>query len=75
MAAVGTWEAGGERLGLDLEEYLTAQQAADELSINERTIRNWIKRGQLRHDRTPGGRIRIRRRWLHEAMEHVEPID
>ena len=42
----------------EYEPWLTVKDYARLLQVTERTVRNWIKSGLLRHKRI-GGRIRI----------------
>ena len=50
----------------------TANQAAEILQVNERTIHNMIKRGSLKGARTSAG-LRIKGRWIDQALEQMIP--
>jgi excisionase family DNA binding protein len=43
------------------DEFLTVQEVAELLRVNQQTVRNWIERGQLRALRVGTRRVRVRR--------------
>jgi excisionase family DNA binding protein len=49
------------------DEYLTVQEVADHLKLNQQTLRNWIDRGELPAVRV-GRRVRIRRTDLERIL-------
>jgi excisionase family DNA binding protein len=46
------------------DDLLTVEQVAEELSLNQQTVRNFIDRGQLKALRVGGRRVRIQRSEL-----------
>jgi excisionase family DNA binding protein len=53
----------------DGESFLTVAEVAEQLRLNQHTIRNWIDRGELPAVRI-GRRVRIRRRDLDHLLAH-----
>ncbi|WP_081637241.1 helix-turn-helix domain-containing protein [Gordonia terrae] len=51
------------------DEWLTPAEAATELKINVRVVRDWIRKGTLRAERLGPRTTRIRRSWLSEALK------
>jgi excisionase family DNA binding protein len=53
----------------DTDPFLNHREAAAKLSVHPGTIHRWIASGQLRHMRTPGNKIRIRKSDLDAFSE------
>jgi excisionase family DNA binding protein len=49
-----------------MNDYLSITDAARELGVNDRTVRRWIKSGELRASRDIVGRYRISRTDLED---------
>ena len=45
----------------DTDPFLNHREAAAKLRVSPGTIHRWVSSGQLRHMRTPGNKIRIRK--------------
>jgi molybdopterin-binding protein len=56
-------------LNLMSDIYLTAREAAAELGVSYPTIKQWILKGRIVTQKTPGGHHRIARK----AIEHLLP--
>lgn len=57
------------------EEWLSVAQAADELAVNERTIRRWISQGRIEGHRIGPKLIRVRAaslRTMGKPLQYVE---
>lgn len=52
----------------ELRPFMSRRQVAAVLGVNESTVDRWLRTGQLRAVRTPGGSPRIRRADLERAM-------
>jgi excisionase family DNA binding protein len=48
--------------------FLTVAAVAEELDVSIRTVQRWIERDHLPAVRLPGGRLRVARRDLDEAL-------
>lgn len=53
-----------------MEEQLSITDVAREVGANERTVRRWIKSGELRATKDIFGRYRISRMALDEFIRH-----
>ena len=51
------------------EEYATPAEAAEILSVHQRTLRRWVDAGRLTAYRTPGGHTRYRRSDIAVLLE------
>jgi excisionase family DNA binding protein len=45
----------------DTDPFLNHREAAAKMRVHPDTIHRWVSSGQLRHMRTPGNKIRIRK--------------
>jgi excisionase family DNA binding protein len=51
-----------------VDEFLTVDEVAKTLKVNQQTVRNWIDRGQLPAVRVGARRVRVRRSALDEFL-------
>jgi excisionase family DNA binding protein len=56
------------------KELLTVAEVADQLRVNQQTIRNWIDRGELAAIRVGPRRVRIRSSALEEFISQSSPM-
>jgi excisionase family DNA binding protein len=66
-------EAEREAIEDDYDELLTTGQVARILNVGRQAVNKWVKKGQLKAVRTPGGHIRIRRSDIDRVVSG-EPI-
>lgn len=57
---------------MSADELLPVRQVADELQVNQQTIRNWLAKGNLRETRAGPRRVRVRRADL-DAFLGAQP--
>ncbi len=54
-------------------DFCTIKEAAEKLKVTETTIRNYIKKGLIPADKI-GGRIRIKRLIMDDALKEVKSL-
>jgi excisionase family DNA binding protein len=57
--------------GAQLDEFLTIAEVAERLKVDERTVRRWIKSGQLKAHKI-GGCVRISKHCRKTIIEQGE---
>jgi excisionase family DNA binding protein len=64
-----TVQRAGERGPVLVDKLLTIDEVATRLRIHANTVSRYIKTGQLKSSRMPGGRtVRIRQSWVDEFL-------